>query len=77
MSHSRTGTFLDLPELKFDIDNEDAVYDSVAQKVLRSLMLQLNSYEQVGFLQGIQRVLPSIISEIHVSVDDLPEELHT
>jgi hypothetical protein len=71
-NHNRSSTFIDLPELKFDVDDEEQAYDDVAEKVLRSLMLQLNTYEQVGFLQGIQRVVPGILNQLHVSIEDLP-----
>ena len=64
MSHVRNGTFIDFPELAVDAENDELLFDKVADKVLRSLMPQLTSKEQIEFLEAVKRVLPHMLEQV-------------
>ena len=50
-----------------DSENDEPLFDKVADKVLRSLMPQLTSKEQVQFLEAIERVLPYLLKEVRLA----------
>jgi hypothetical protein len=65
--HTRISTFIDIPELELDTSDdrtEAELYQLMAKRLLRAVMLQLNTYEQPALLEALAIVIPGMLDQV-------------